>query len=99
MLGESPDDALALGEHGLAALARLPGLVGEVDQHAAAVRDVLMASGVALTRTAIRDYRDGFAQAALEKGWRPTAGRYDWEAVRIIAATWLMKRRWAAQSA
>jgi len=92
MWGDLLNDAVGIGEQGVAAMPARPGLVGEVDQHAAAICGVLTASGGTITREILLEYRAGFAEAALEQGWRPVTERYDWHTVRVIAATWLLTR-------
>jgi len=87
MLDESQNSRLNFGDQGLAALAELPGLIGQVDQHAAAIRDAL---GDQMTLDELRDYRDSLARTALSTGWQPTPDGYDWQTVRIITVSWLM---------
>ncbi|MCO6010116.1 DUF6401 family natural product biosynthesis protein [Actinoallomurus purpureus] len=79
-----------VGEDGVAAIRRMPGLAAAVDQHAAAIRDVIAASGDELTPRVLRDYLEGFTDAAIERGWWPTDD-FDWETVRVIAVCWLIR--------
>jgi Family of unknown function (DUF6401) len=80
-----------LGETGLAAAAGLPGLLAEVDQHAAAVIEALCGDGRPLGPVALAGYAAGVRDAATERGWQVPAGerlawsRADWPAVRLIA--------------
>lgn len=81
-----------IGEAGIAEMRRDPGLAAAVDQHTAAVRDVLQdiqASGDRVTDV-LRDYVHGFADEAIERGWWPDGG-FDWETVRVIAVCSLMR--------
>jgi hypothetical protein len=87
MSDEPQNSRLNPGDQGLAALAQLPGLIGHVDQHTAAIRDAL---GDQMTLDDLRDYRDSLARTALSAGWQPTPDSYDWQTVRIIAVSWLM---------
>ncbi|WP_106399869.1 DUF6401 family natural product biosynthesis protein [Actinocorallia populi] len=61
-----------------------PGLGAAADQHAAAVRDIIEASGLPVTRATLRDYLDGFLEALEETGWR-LGSRLDWHAQRMLA--------------
>ncbi|MEV5298245.1 DUF6401 family natural product biosynthesis protein [Amycolatopsis methanolica] len=85
-----------LGAAGLvAAVATAPGLAAVVDQHAAAVRDILAAgvegsaavAGVVL----LAGYARGLLDHAREAGWRltvpqgPESGPMDWLTVRLLA--------------
>lgn len=82
-----------IGEAGIAEMRRDPGLAAAVDQHTAAVRDVLQeirASGDGSVTDVLRDYVHGFADAAIERGWWPDGG-FDWETVRVIAVCSLMR--------
>lgn len=79
-----------VGEGGMAEMARRPGLAAAVDQHAAAVRDVISASGDELTPTVLLDYLYGFTDAAIERGWWP-ADDFDWETIRVIAVCSIMR--------
>jgi hypothetical protein len=87
MLDESQNSRLNFGDQGLAALAELPGLIGHVDQHAAAIRDAL---GDQMTLDELREYRDSLVRTALSAGWQPNPDGYDWQTVRIITISWLM---------
>ncbi|ROS41920.1 hypothetical protein EDD35_4293 [Amycolatopsis thermoflava] len=85
-----------LGAAGLvAAVATAPGLTAVVDQHAAAVRDILAAgvegsaavAGVVL----LAGYARGLLDHAREAGWRltvpqgPESGPMDWLTFRLLA--------------
>jgi hypothetical protein len=81
-----------LGRAGITAMTRSPGLAAAVDQHAAAVRDVIVASGGTVHAESLRDYLDGFVQVAMERGWRPDrdgepAGgeEHSWQSLRVLA--------------
>jgi hypothetical protein len=80
-----------IGDAGIAEMRRDPGLAAAVDQHAAAVRDVIKASGDEPVSWVFHDYLHGFVDAALERGWWPDGG-YDWETVRVIAVYALIQR-------
>jgi hypothetical protein len=73
-----------VGKEGIARMNRDPGLAAAVDQHAAAVRDVIAASGNALTPRVLLDYLYKFTDAAIERGWWPGVS-FDWETVRVVA--------------
>lgn len=61
-----------------------PGLCASTDQHAAAVRDILTASGLEPTRETFQEYLEGFLSGCEETGW--TLGpRLDWHAQRMLA--------------
>jgi uncharacterized protein DUF6401 len=80
-----------VGEAGVEDMCRVPGLAAAVDQHSAAVRDVLAASGDEPVSENLFDYVHGFTDAAVERGWWPT-GEYDWETVRVIAVYALLRK-------
>jgi hypothetical protein len=63
-----------------------PGLVAALDQHAAAVRDVL--GGV--DRWALAAYALGFLDALREGGWCENVG-YDFATLRLTAIAWLIR--------
>ncbi|GAA2699923.1 DUF6401 family natural product biosynthesis protein [Micromonospora olivasterospora] len=79
--------AASLGTAGLAAAAARPGLLAEVDQHAAAVRDSLDGDARPLTRAALAGYVEGVRSAAREHGWRAPQGPTDWS-----EPDWLLTR-------
>jgi Family of unknown function (DUF6401) len=81
---------LQAGEAGIAKAGRAPGLAAAVDQHAAAVRDVILRSDHELTPRVLLDYLHGFTDAAVERGWWP-ADEYDWETTRVIAVCRLIR--------
>lgn len=72
----------------LAEMAFEPGLVAALDQHAAAVRDVLGGAD-AYPRT-LGDYTLGFLDALREAGWREHVG-YDFATLRLTAVSWLIR--------
>jgi hypothetical protein len=65
-----------------------PGLVAALDQHAAAVRDVL--GGVEAYHSTLGDYTLGFLDALREADWREHAG-YDFATLRLTAVSWLIR--------
>lgn len=87
-----------LGEAGIAAMADSPGLAAAVDQHAAAVRDVIEAAGGTVRVRALLDYLDGFASTAYEQGWRPEldgdrlTGELSWQSLRMLAVYWMVRQ-------
>jgi hypothetical protein len=80
-----------VGDAGIEEMRRAPGLAAAVDQHMAAVRDVIEASGEEPVADVLLDYVHGFTDAAIERGWWPT-GEHDWETVRVIAVHSLLRR-------
>ena len=80
-----------LGEAGLAAAAALPGLLAELDRHAAAVQDALCRDGRPLAPAILARYAEGVHDAASQRGWRapdPRAldwTRADWAVLRLVA--------------
>jgi hypothetical protein len=82
-----------LGEVGRDEMSRSPGLAAAVDQHTAAVRDVITASGAAVHAGTLLGYLDGFTEVALERGWRPDVdGDFDWESQRVLAVSLMLRR-------
>ncbi|GAA0358383.1 DUF6401 family natural product biosynthesis protein [Actinoallomurus spadix] len=79
-----------VGEDGVAAMGRLPGLAAAVDQHAAAIRDLVAGAGRELTPQFLREYLDEFTDAAIERGWWPDEA-FDFETVRVIAICALIR--------
>src|SRR5262245_45891832 len=76
------------GEAGQVSLALTAGSAGaraRVDQHAAEVRDALARRGRAVTPSALLSYAQGFAEAAIARGWWPPHRR---ENLREEAADW-----------
>lgn len=67
-----------VGTAGLAAAAVNPGLLAEVDQHAAAVRDSLHGDHRPLSVAALAGYAEGIHAAALEHGWQSPTTMVDW---------------------
>jgi uncharacterized protein DUF6401 len=91
-----------VGGPGLAAAAVVPGLLAAVDQHAAAVRDILVL-GVPSTGVAgavvLAGYARGLLAQAREMGWRfgAPAGlvgwtQVDWLTARLVAVCELAQR-------
>jgi hypothetical protein len=76
-----------VGTAGLAAAAGNPGLLAEVDQHAAAVRDSLHGEHRPLSVAALAGYAEGVRAAALEHGRQPPATAVDWS-----QPDWLLTR-------
>ncbi len=87
-----------LGEAGLAAASAVPGLVSELDQHAAAVVDALCRDGSPLAPLTLAGYAEGVHDAATQRGWRaPDARgldwtRADWAVLRLVAIFGLARR-------
>lgn len=77
----------SVGSAGLEAVARRPGLLAVVDQHAAAVRDSLFGDLRPLTAVTLAGYAEGERDAAVERGWRPPPHPVDWS-----AADWVLTR-------
>ncbi|SCL31228.1 hypothetical protein GA0074692_3073 [Micromonospora pallida] len=71
---------VSIGTAGLAATARRPDLLAQVDQHAAAVRDSLDGDRRPLTLAALAGYAEGVRAAAVEHGWTSPSGPVDWSA-------------------
>ncbi|ROO89605.1 hypothetical protein EDD29_7306 [Actinocorallia herbida] len=68
----------------LARVGWAPGLHAAADQHASAVRDILVASGLEPDRDTLSEYLDGFLSGCAETGW--TLGpQLDWHAQRMLA--------------
>jgi hypothetical protein len=78
------------GEAGIVEAGRDAGLAAAVDQHAAAVRDVITASDDELTPHNLIDYLHGFTDTAVAGGWWPI-GEFDWETIRVIAVCRLIR--------
>ncbi|MGK5551719.1 DUF6401 family natural product biosynthesis protein [Actinomadura kijaniata] len=76
-----------IGEAGVAEMACSPGLAAAVDQHVAALRDLLPDTGP----ESLMGYLEGFADEAFQRGWWPDSTR-DWEFIRIVAVCWLMRQ-------
>ncbi len=80
-----------LGEAGKAAMQSLPGLLAEVDQHIAHVREQVADRLGRLHPVTLAAYADGVADAASAKGWSAqetaTAGwaGASWPSVRLLA--------------
>lgn len=84
-------DAARIAE---AEMRRTPGLVAVIDQHAAAVRDMLATDVRGLHHSALLDYLRGFLDGAAERGWTPArAEPHEWETVRLYAVCWLAGAR------
>jgi hypothetical protein len=80
-----------VGDAGIEEMCRAPGLAAAVDQHMAAVRDVIRASGDDPVTEVLLDYVHGFTDAAIERGWWPS-GEFDWETIRVIAVYALLRK-------
>jgi Family of unknown function (DUF6401) len=82
------DLADRIGTPGLAAAATSPGLLAELDQHVAALRDLLGEPGRAPSPISLACYADGLRDMAGDLGWRlPSPERVDWP-----RAPWLLVR-------
>ncbi|MDS1269751.1 DUF6401 family natural product biosynthesis protein [Lipingzhangella sp. LS1_29] len=62
-----------------------PGLLAQIDQHTAAIRDSISQDGVPVTRTSLAHYLRGFLDGARERGWDSTGDSYDWETLRLMS--------------
>jgi len=69
----------SVGVTGLAATARVPGLLAIVDQHAAGIRDSISIDARPLSAVILAAYAEGVRDAAFKHGWQPPAGPIDWE--------------------
>ncbi|MBK1788266.1 DUF6401 family natural product biosynthesis protein [Prauserella cavernicola] len=77
-----------LSRVGLAASGLAPGLLATVDQHAAAIRDILALSGDRVGAIELAGYARGIQDVAEESGWQPPArGAFagDWVSLRLLA--------------
>jgi uncharacterized protein DUF6401 len=77
-----------LGRAGLTLSGLAPGLLAVVDQHAAAVRDILTLGGSRLGVVELAEYARGIQDAAADSGWRLPDGSSwmsDWVVQRLIA--------------
>jgi hypothetical protein len=76
-------------------------LQAAIDQHAAAIRDILTMTGGTAGPIEIAGYSDGVLDAAANWGWRtPTApGNPDWVIIRLLAACSLASQSSTARSA
>jgi hypothetical protein len=92
-----------LGHAGLAAAAAIPGLGAAVDQHAAAVRDIVDVgvedSAAVAGVVVLAGYARGVLDKAKELGWRFTAPAHltdwtstDWLTARLLAVCALANR-------
>jgi hypothetical protein len=73
-----------------------PGLVAAIDQHAAAVRDAVLAAGTEEPfHIRLGDYALGFVDALRELGWAESAG-FDFASLRLTAVCWLIRDRGVA---
>ncbi|PXY19065.1 DUF6401 family natural product biosynthesis protein [Prauserella muralis] len=73
-----------LGSAGLSLSALAPGLLATVDQHAAAVRDILALSGSHVGPVELAGYARGVQDGSgTSAGWRPEPG--DWVTLRLAA--------------
>jgi hypothetical protein len=85
------DLAHRLGRPGLTAAATLPGLLAAVDQHAAALRDLLTDGRRSPGPIGLAGYVEGVRDTAAALGWQPPAGhtvdwsRPHWLLVRLLA--------------
>ncbi len=62
-----------------------PALTAVLDQHAAAVRDSILADRVEVTRRSLAHYLQGFVDGCRERGWSSDSVEYDWETLRMLA--------------
>lgn len=73
-----------------------PGLLAEVDQHAAAVRDILILGNGSLGPVELAGYASGVEDVARERGWRP--GGHDWVSHRLAGVCLLAVTQGATAS-
>lgn len=84
-----------VGVYGLTAAAAVPALLAAVDQHSAAVRDIVVlgveGSAAVATAVLLAEYARGLLDQARQQGWRlrvpNTAGDWagaDWTTVRLL---------------
>ena len=77
-----------VGGDGSGGTGTLPGVLAAVDQHAAAIRDVLGPGSGAPGLVALAGYAEGLLDTAAEGGWEPPAApKVDWS-----YANWLLVR-------
>lgn len=82
-----------------------PGLVAAIDQHAAAICDLLDTDGMRntngtvqipnprnLDRADLADYVLGFSDALAQSQWREPVG-YDFATLRLTAVCWLIREK------
>lgn len=86
------DDLMAwVGVDGLVAALRVPGLLAEVDQHAAAVRDAIAASGQEVDALTLNRYARSVLAAATRMGRSLAApaetewASAEWHVLRLLA--------------
>jgi hypothetical protein len=86
---------------GLAAAATAPALLAAVDQHAAAVRDILAygveGSALVASTALLAAYAHGVLEEADQQGWKPPAhpthwAGADWISLRLLAVCHLAQR-------
>lgn len=64
-----------------------PGLRAAIDQHAAAVRDILVMTAGRPGPIQLAAYTRGIQDVAADRGWRPEySGVPDWITLRLLAA-------------
>ncbi|WP_350276386.1 DUF6401 family natural product biosynthesis protein [Kribbella sp. HUAS MG21] len=63
-----------------------PGLQATIDQHAAAVRDILGLTAGSAGPVELAAYARGVQDSAGERGWRIGGAGDDWVTVRLLAA-------------
>lgn len=78
-----------------------PWLRAAIDQHAAAIRDIVTMTAGTLGPIEIAGYSNGVLDAAADSGWRlpTTAVKPDWVIVRLLAACSLASQPSTALSA
>ncbi|MEV0561137.1 DUF6401 family natural product biosynthesis protein [Dactylosporangium sp. NPDC050588] len=87
-----------IGAAGLAAAAAIPGLLAQVDQHAAEVRELLGGNNRRPTLPALASYADGLLDGAADRGWcLPQHDLVGWVnadrvAIRLVAVCALARR-------
>jgi hypothetical protein len=63
-----------------------PALQAAIDQHAAAIRDILGLSVGSAGPVELAAYARGVRDAATDQGWLPTSAAADWVTIRLLAA-------------
>lgn len=82
----------SIGAAGLAAATTRPALLAQVDQHAAAIRESLLADVRPLNTVLLSRYAEGVRDAAVESGWRAPAGSTDWSDPDWSDPDWVLTR-------
>lgn len=85
-----------VGEPGLAVVSQRPGLLADVDQHAAGIRETLDGDLRPMTKRILIHYAEGIRDAAARNGWRAPSvidwSRPDWVLTRLLAVCLLLAK-------